>query len=431
METFTKSKRAAFGLLGQTVLLLLAYAAVSLLAAVKFLPQDPLAQGFTYAQASAFAHMLLNLAIVTGLIGGGIYVVANDRPRQTLDREALLLNAYRGWTVLVILVFFSGLLGLSDGRHLLEQPQILDILQGLLMAMFIVAVYRGGGKNTPFVMIWTAGLSLSVICILIGILPPADFLQERILRTLSVNFNLNVAYLLAALALIFWLMTRFSNIMQMWADEGLYTTAGLLTLAGTLVSLAPLMPLGASNIGVVALLLIFVCCAIFAAHSYRALSDLNPTRTLSAHWVGLAVILIFVGMGFLGSIQALPGIQQWTQGTRLTDLQHTLIAFALVAVVLGAINQIAAELRGHNERVTGLMPFWLVAFGLLFGGIALGLAGVVQTYIERILGVGYLDAQNVIVPLLLIWIIGWWMIALGIGIYALGFRARRPETRNF
>jgi nitric oxide reductase subunit B len=165
---------------------------------------------------------------------------------------------------------------------------------------------------------------------------------------------------------------------------------------------------------------------IFAAHSYRALSSRNPTVTLAAHWYTMGLLLLLLGPGLLGGLQAAPGIRQWTAGTRLSDLQTTLTALAVVAIVLGVINQAAAEVRGQNRRVTGLAPFWLVSFGVIGGGAALAGAGIAQTYLERILGMGYLETQTLIVPLYALWVLGWLSVALGTGIYALAFWARRP-----
>ena len=166
---------------------------------------------------------------------------------------------------------------------------------------------------------------------------------------------------------------------------------------------------------------------IFAAHSYRALSDRNPTHTLAAHWYALSLLLFLLGMGLLGAVQAAPDVTIWTIGTRLSDLQSTLILLAVVAMTLGVINQATAELRGQNRRVTGLMPFWLVAFGIIGSGLALGLAGVMQTFLERKLSVGYLDTQTLLIPLYSGWVVGLGALALGVLVYGLIFWLRRPR----
>jgi nitric oxide reductase subunit B len=125
----------------------------------------------------------------------------------------------------------------------------------------------------------------------------------------------------------------------------------------------------------------------------------------------------------------LAGIRDFTTGTRLSDLQTTLMQFAVVALLLGVFNQAAAELRGQNRRITGLMPFWLVAFGVVGGGAGLAAAGVAQVYLERLLSVGYLETQTLLIPLYTLWFIGLILLAFGVLIYALGFWARRPMRR--
>ncbi len=427
----TRTQQIAYAFFAQTVILLVLYAAVTLLGAVKFLGNDPLAASLPYHQVGALSNVLLHLAAVSGLLAGGIYVVAqwtNDRiygPR--LRHERLLGYTFALWTGVLILAFFAGVLGLLEGRHLLELPPVLDIAQVIVVVLVIVNVARSISEWTPFALVWASGMALSIVCRVIGLIPTTDFVVDRLLRALAVGVNLNVAYGLAAVALGYWLMHRFSDVPQGWADSSLYTVAGLLSLAGMLVSLAGFYPLGGFTVlGNFAVIVVPVLYLIYAAHSYRALSSRNPTVTLAAHWYALGLLLFLLGPGMLGGLQAAPGIHQWTAGTRLSNLQATLTALAVIAVVLGVINQAAAELRGQNRRITGLAPFWLVAFGIVGGGAALGGAGLAQTYLERIIGVSYLETQTLIAPLYALWVLGWLSVALGVGIYALAFWARRP-----
>src|SRR5262249_53395438 len=121
------------------------------------------------------------------------------------------------------------------------------------------------------------------------------------------------------------------------------------------------------TLGNIAVFLVPILYLIFAAHSYHALSDRNPTHTLAAHWYALSLVLFLLGIGLIGALQAAPEVHSYTTGTRLSDLQSTLTLLAVVSMSLGFINQATAELRGQNRRVTGLMPFWLVAFGIVGG----------------------------------------------------------------
>jgi nitric oxide reductase subunit B len=428
----TRTQQVAYGFFAQTVILLMLYAAVTLLGAVKFLADDPLAVSLPYHHVGALSNVLLHLTAVSGLLGGGIYVIASQQtdnriPGPRLRDERLLGITFGLWAVVVGAAFAAGTLGLLEGRHLLELPPVLDIAQVIVIVLVLVNVTRSVSAWTPLAQVWTAGMSLSAVCSVIGLIPATNYVIDRLLRALAVGANLNVAHVLAAVALGYWLMHRFSDVPQGWADSSLYTVAGLVSLAGMLVTLPGFYPLG--GVTVLSNLAVFVAPALYlilAAHSYKALSSRNATVTLAAHWYALGLLLFLLGPGLLGGLQAAPGIRQWTIGTRLTDLLATLTALAVIAIVLGVINQAAAELRGQNRRVTGLTPFWLVAFGIVGGGAALAGAGIAQTYLERILGVGYLETQTLIAPLYALWVLGWLSVALGAGIYALAFWARRP-----
>ena len=422
----TPTHKLAYRFFAQTVVLLVLYAAVSLLGAAKFLsPDDPLAYTLPYSTLGGLANVLLNLTALTGLVGGGIYMAFADNT----DDDRLLEMAGWLWTALVVLALGAGLLGLLEGRSLLEVPPLLDLLEVLALAFIVFRIVRHTPR-TPVMTVWAMGMGISIVSTLIGLIPPGDYLADRVLRTLAVGLNLNVAYPLAAFALGYWLMRRFSHVLPAWADIGVYTVGGLVTLAGVLVTLPPLFRFGAEEISItlgnIALIAVPALYLIVAAHCYAALSNRNDNPGLSAHWFALSLLLFLLGIGLLGGLAAAPGIGQWTVGTRLTDLQSTLTLLAAVAMSLGIVNQGSAELYGKNRRITGLTPFWLVAFGGVGGGLALAAAGVAQVYMERLLSIGYLDVQNMIAPLYALWTVGLLLFAAGAGVLALAFWARRP-----
>lgn len=425
MIRLTLTQRILYGMFAQVVVLLLIYAGLAMLTAVKFLPDDPLALSLTYAQTSGFANLMLDYAILTGLLSAGLYVSAVHDGTHTLAKETLLLWGYRGWTILLMLLVLAGMFSQFDGRHLLETPLILDIVTLILMGVFALAGVRW---QSPFLLVWAVGMGLVAVCILAGIVPAGDFLQDRILRVVAVHFKYQVAYVLCGVGIGFWLMTRWSNVHPDWAKEGVFTVGGIVTLAGALVSIAPLYPLGLPAwFDITPIFIVPMCYAIFAGHQYRALRDRNTNATLSANWYAIGVLLLMAGIGFLGAVLAVPGVIQWAQGTKLTEVQFGLVALGIVAIILGFINNACAEIRGENRRITGYVPLWLVTFGTVIGAMVLGSAGVAQVYLERVLSVGYLDVQRLLVPMYSVWIVCVLAVALGIGIYALGFRARRPH----
>ncbi|MBI1276605.1 MAG: hypothetical protein GC179_00615 [Anaerolineaceae bacterium] len=419
----TTSQKIIFRFFQQTVLLLILYVIAALMAGVKFLAaDDPLLTVLPYNQANALANVLLNLTVLTGLIGGGLYMAAQRRINESLLRLTSLL-----WTVLLILSVLAGLFGLLGGRNLLEIPLILNGL--LIISLVSVLLAITPSIRTSLVQFWALGLVLAIIAILIGLLPAGDYVQDRGLRALVVGLQMNIAYPLMALTLGYWLMHRFSDLTPAWLDNDIYIAAGLVLLTGICLTFARVQMAAdwVISVGNLAGVLAPLFYLLVIARCYPALTQRNGTHTLAAHWFTLSLLLFFLAFGLVAAVQLAPAIRPYTLGTRLTDLQSTLTLLAAVVMSLGVVNQAAAELRGQNWRVTGLTPFWLVSVGILGGGLALAGAGVVQVYLERLLSLGYLDTQALLVPLYIGWVMGLIVILLGIILYALGFWSHRPH----
>jgi nitric oxide reductase subunit B len=442
----TLTRKFIYVMFAQTLVLLLLYVPMLLLTAVKFLPDDPLALAIPYHHAQSFSSILLQLALLTGLTAGGLYLIVAQRTDATLKYEHIAYRLYQAWTIGLILGVVAGALNLAEGRHLLELPPILDAVFILLQLAFLILAGMSldkaslaqdirfsaadGTSRTPwnaFALVWGIGMALNIMCQSVGLLPAQDYLQDRIFRTLASGLQWNVAFVLMALAILFWLMPRFSTVTSAWAESGLNRVGGVMSIVGVLVSMAALahLPGAIPEVGNITLVVAPLLGLMFVAHGYQALSQRSASYTLAAHWVALSVVLLFSGLCIVGGILAAPAIQQVAQGTHLTDMQFALVAFGILAAILGLINQAVAEMRGHNARITGLLPFWLIGAGMMGSSLALTLAGVVQVYMERLLSIGYLDTQAALLPLHLLWIIALLLLAPGMAFYALGFRARQ------
>ncbi len=391
-------------------MLLTLAALASLIAALPFLPGTLTGLPFNYLHELALA--LRDLVVIGGLLGSGIYVTLPPTPQpnsRLLDTASVL------WPLLISLTLIWGILGL-----LATVNPLLGILQAMVIALVVADVIGKTRVWTPIPLIWTVGMSISAIALLISVLPISDFTLAATMTTLARGVRLYIGEALAAVALIYGLMRRFSSTPAQWAASSLYTVAGMLALAGTLVILGSLGLL-ANGIALIAPLLYL----IFAAHTYAAFSKRNETATLAAHWAALGVLLLVLGIGVLGAALAIT--QVWTSGTQLSALLPITAQYAITAVILGVVNQSFAEMRGQPRRVTGLAPFWLIAFGMVGSGFALTGVGLVQVYLERILGINHAEAQMLLAPLYSLWIVGLATLLLGVVVYATIVWIRRPR----
>ncbi len=128
-------------------------------------------------------------------------------------------------------------------------------------------------------------------------------------------------------------------------------------------------------------------------------------RTAPIHprltWIYLfgMVVLHFVGAGMFGFAHTLPQINYYTHGSQVT-VSHGHLSFYGAYVLLNltffyfAIPRIKGFPNGDYSQKGGQFAFWLTSLGVLGMGLAFGVAGVLQTYLERIQGQPYMVAQQ-------------------------------------
>ncbi|MFW5772702.1 MAG: hypothetical protein ACOCZH_05190 [Phototrophicaceae bacterium] len=393
----TASKRQLYRLMILTVALLVAVAFVSVLDAHAWTRPAPPAP-------SPLLAALLRLLALTGLLAGGLYAIAAERADGQLIAVRWLLALVVAWALLPLAWIVAHLALIDAARPLL-------VAEGVLLGLWAYV----GWRSLP------AQRISRVWCVALAVDAGLALLLVALDTALLAELRLYTAQTVMALALGYWLMHRFSNITPFWRDQSIAVIAPLLATTGVLLALAPEVRLAGFALAVVAPLALMLT----AAHSYRALSDRNSSRTLAAHWTALALILWLLALGALAPLTRYPDAITTVTGTQLDAVRESLAGWALVAVGLGTVNQAVAEMRGQNRRITGLLPFWLVCFGLLGAALALAGAGLVQVYVERLLNAGAAETHRTILTLYRLRLAGTVAVLLGTLIYALGFTARR------
>lgn len=380
------TRQLANRLFAQMTILLVLYAAAALLTAVKFLPADPLAVSLPYHQIAGARNVLLDLALWTGLLAGGLTLLSEAAGSS---RSSLLTWGYRGWTLLLALSVLTALLGLLEGRYLLELPPVLDLV--LIVLAVVVLIGTIGVARTAAGRAWWIGILLALVCVAASLIPAATPAQDRVLRVVTVGVRYHIAYVIAGAALAIALLSKLRP------KSTLALPAGL-AVAGVLPAISPLSAVGEGTSGVLLSLV------VAAAYLFFAVIALRGAR--APGWMVLGLAMIAAG-GVLGAVQAAPQIGNYVTGTGLSELMLFLTALGVIMLAWSA-----APPAGSTALA------W-VATGTLMAGLAALLAGVVQVYLERVLTVGFLDTQTVLAPLFVVWIAGLAVLAVGLGWAAL------------
>lgn len=395
--------KTIYQLLSLTVALLPLYAAGFFVSALQQLPTQPLVDLFEPGVIERVAGRALQLALLSGLVSAGMMIAGDGISAQSV------IWLRRIWTALVIV---------SVAASPLEVGAALDLAIAIALLLLLAASSREG-RSSLYLRLWQAGLLLIVVSL--GATPLID---DRALAATRA-FRLQVAYPIAGLSVMFWLMRRFSRIKADWAADGLRIVTLLVVLAGGLISLGrlglpALVSLGATP-------LIPLCFIALAGHSYRALSSRNENASLAPHWIAAATLFWLVGGGFVGALSIQPAINEAMRATDLSQAQDWLAGWVSLAIVLAFVNESASSLRGDNRRVTGYAPLWLITFGVALASIVLACRGVVQIYLRDVAAVDASAMLEPLLPLTVVWIICLLAIAAGIVTYALGFWLRRPR----
>ena len=397
--------QAVYQLLSFIVTLLLLYGFGFLAAVLGLLPAHPLGKLLEPVRVESFTERLLQFTILSGLVSGGIMMAGAGMSR----RNTLWLR--RIWTALAI-------------ASVMLAPFDYDLAPDLALALALLitlAASRRPGETSAFLQVWQVGLALIVLSIL------APHLLEGQALEAARAIRLQVAYPIAGLSLMFWLMRRYSLVAEDWAIDGLRIVALLVFLGGSLISLGRVGLPAVASLGATAL--IPLCYIILAGHSYRALSSRNENASLAPHWVAAATLFWLVGGGFLGTLSIQPAISEAMRGTDLVAAQDWLAGWVTLAIVLAFVNESASSLRGDNRRVTGFVPLWLITFGAGLATITLACRGVAQIYLRDVAAVEAAAQAGLLQPLTNVWIICLLAVAAGIVTYALGFWLRRPVVR--
>jgi nitric oxide reductase subunit B len=128
--------------------------------------------------------------------------------------------------------------------------------------------------------------------------------------------------------------------------------------------------------------------------SRRQARIINPhTWTLA---IGCAVFH-FIGAGVWGFAHTLPQINYYTHGSQVT-VSHGHMAFfgAYALLNLTVFYYAIPKLKGIEvyQPTRGKIGFWTMCSAMMLMGLTFGIAGVLQTYLERVLGMGYMAAQS-------------------------------------
>jgi nitric oxide reductase subunit B len=400
-----QSQRVAYAYFVVAMLLYGLQIAFGLLSAAKYLGPDPLLHLLPFDRAKEIHTNLLIVWVITGFMGAAYWVVPEES-RTEIYSVRLAYWQLVIWTVMGVTTVVGYAFGWTEGNKLLEQPVPMKILIVITMLMFLYNLFmtmRRAGRWTTTEGVLFAGLLMTALLYLPAFLPFDNYTVSVFYRWWTVHLWVEGVWEMIQGSLLAYLLIRLSGADREVMEKWLYVIVGLTFIAGILGTAHHYYWIGVPKywlpIGGIFSALEPLALLGMATYAYFAMrrSGLSHPNRLATHWtVGSALFTAF-GAGVLGLAHTWPSVNKWTHGTLITPMHgHSAFFGAYAMIVLAVITYVMPSLNGRDENeesAIGLWAFWLQIAGMFGMTMAFAAGGIAQTYLERIVGLGYLETQ--------------------------------------
>ncbi len=410
-----------------------------LLSATKYLGPDPLLNILPFDVTKVIHTNLLIVWVLTGFMGATYWMVP-DESRTELHSTKLAYIQLGLWTAMGVTAVIGYLFGYGTGNKLLEQPLPHKIVIVICMLIFLYNIgmtIKRSGRFTTTEGVLLLGLVSSAVLFFPALLHYENYTVSIFYRWWTIHLWVEGVWMMIMGAFLAYLLIRLSGADREVLEKWLYVIVGLVFIAGILGTAHHYYWVGVPHYwlpigGFFSALepLAIVGMAMYAYSAMRRSGMAHP-NSLALHWTLGSTIFTLFGAGLLGLAHTWPSINKWTHGTLITAMHgHAAFYGAYAMIVLAMITYALPSLtnkRPEQGTTIGYWAFWLQLAGMFGMTLSFATAGIGQVYLERIMGMGYLDAQLKIQIHFVMLISTASIFALGVGLFIYDFFSYRPR----
>ncbi|RJQ20273.1 MAG: nitric-oxide reductase large subunit [Nitrospiraceae bacterium] len=412
-----QSQKIALNFYTAAVVLFLVQVLVGIIAAVQFMWPD-----FFILNFNTIRTLHINALVVwllMGMMGATYYVVPEE---SETELWSVPLAQFQFWaTVLAVGAVVAGyiVMGLNpqanteifgtrllnEGREYIEAPRWADVLIVVSVLLFLfnnLMTILKTKKFTAVQGVLLGGLTFLALMYIPGMFYTKSMVKDQFWWWWVVHLWVEGSWEMIAAALLAFMLHKLLGADVKVLAKWMYIETGLVLFTGILGLGHHYYWIGTpkywlwvggifSSLEPIPLLLMV----------WDAFRTTRETRGVVENRVGLYytvahAIFNFVGAGLWGVVHTLPQVNKWTHGTQITTA-HGHLAFygAYVLLILSMIYVTLPSLRGVKEfnQSKGYLAFWWMTISMVFIVITITGAGMVQTYLERLLGLDYVTVK--------------------------------------
>ena len=380
-----------------------------LVASIKYVwGYDPMLNIVPFNIARTIHLNLLVFWLLLALMGATYYMVGDE-----LDTElySIRLARIQLWVLLVSCVaaiagyFFNW----SFGLPFLEQPTLIKVVIVVAALIFLYNIAMTMFTNHHTLTRTTAtllgGMVMLSIMFLFGIPFMNNLSTQYYFWWWVIHLWTEGAWELIAASLVAWALIKLTGVARKTVEGWVFAEVALVLFTGIIGTGHHYYWIGTPHYWLVwgavfsaAEPVPIMMMLVDAVRNMLKARTLPIVNTLSLAWLGAGAFVHFMGAGVWGFGQTLPQINRWTHGTQITA-SHGHFAFwgAYGMLAIALMYAILPEINGRStngKQGLGFAAFMSLNFGMIFMVMALLIAGIVQVYLQRIMGLDFLEVQS-------------------------------------
>jgi len=400
------------------VLLFLVQVLVGIIAAIQFMKPDFFILNFNIIRSLHINALVVWLLV--GFMGATYYVITEESETELWN---IPMARFQFWaTVLTVTLVVLGyiwmginpqanspIMGinpLNEGREYIEAPRWADILIVVSVLLFLFNCFMTVLKTKK----WTGiqGVLLSGLVFLALMYIPGMFYTKSMVKDQFwwwwvVHLWVEGSWEIIAGALLAFMLMKTIGAKREVLEKWMYIEVGLVLFTGILGTGHHYYWIGTPGywlwVGGIFSSLEPVPLLFMVWDAFRTTREArNVTNRPGLFYTVAHAIFNFVGAGLWGVIHTLPQVNKWTHGTQLTTA-HGHLAFygAYVLLVISMIYVTLPSIRGVKEYnpSRAYLSFWWMTISMVFIVLTITGAGMVQSYMERLMGLDYVAVKTV------------------------------------
>lgn len=393
---------------------------------------DPLLSFLPFNTSRAIHINLLVVWLLFGFMGGTYYLVPEEAETDIYSPKLAHLQLYL-FLAIGVAAIVGYIAGWSWGMPFLEQPTVLKIGIVAVALIFLFNIFMTMMKTKKWTVI--QGVLLGGLVMLAGMFFFGIFFMKNLTTQYYywwwvIHLWVEGAWELVTGSIMAFILLKLTGVDRELVEKWLYVEVGLVLFTGIAGTGHHYYWIGTPYywlwVGGIFSALEPVPILFMVIDTLRDVRErkVEIVNKIALFWAVGCAIMHFFGAGVWGFAHTLPQINKWTHGTQITASHGHFAFFGAYAMLnLTLIYFVVPLIKGVKELKKGiaLIALRLMVFSMFLMVLALAVAGIVQVYLQRILGMDYLSTQEFMKLWYAVFWVCAWGFAAGVALYIVDF----------